>query len=326
MTSPDPVPAILERLFSEAASGAIEPPGMFRRTFEPFLARPERAHALVREARYILDTGRGALARVVDAGCGFGLHAYLYRQLGALQVEGVEMDPARVEWGRRLAAFFPAGREVSLRTGDACALPAHDGTVDLLVVRESASHVHDDEALWAEARRVLVPGGRLYIRDFNNSLDLTTRGERRDYWRRAEEVPERGYRDRRRALLSAWHPEIAADRIEDAVERTRGAYGAALKEASVRLLSGGFEPPAPAFPVRDPDTGMAHEREFHPWVLARRLRRHGFRARVLPPRLFASGLGLRGRLGAVRDAAVRWTYPLSSFVTPLFEVLAIRSP
>lgn len=325
MTAPDPVPALLERLFAETASGAIEPPPMFRRTFEPFLARPERAHALVREARYILDTGRGARARVVDAGCGFGLHAYLYHELGAAQVEGVEMDPARVEWGRRLAAFFPGGPEVSLRAADACALPSPDRTVDLLVVRESASHVHDDEALWREAARVLVPGGRLYIRDFNNCIDLTTRGERRDYWRRAEEVPGRGYRDRRRALLSSWHPGIAADRIEEAVVRTRGAYGNALREVAGRLLLGGFEPPTPAFPVRDPDTGMAHEREFHPWRLACQLRRHGFRARVLPPRLFASGLGLRGRLGAVRDAAVRLTHPFSSFFTPLFEVLAVRS-
>lgn len=98
--------------------------------------------------------------RVLDVGCGSGsLTRFLSRQ-GAL-VTGIECNPRQMEKAKRTPLV---GQEQYL-DGLGEALPAKNTETDIVVYFNSLHHVpveHHDQAL-AEAARVLVPNGLLYI-------------------------------------------------------------------------------------------------------------------------------------------------------------------
>ncbi|MBM3345838.1 MAG: class I SAM-dependent methyltransferase [Betaproteobacteria bacterium] len=100
--------------------------------------------------------GRVAL----DVGCGEGRFTRLMAGAGA-HVTGIEPGPQQI---RRALAQPRAADEAYVEAG-AESLPAAAGSVDLVVFFNSLHHVPVagmDRAL-AEARRVLRPGGQLYI-------------------------------------------------------------------------------------------------------------------------------------------------------------------
>ena len=110
---------------------------------------PTRRHTeVLREA--VKLAGR----RVVDIGCGRGgLAGWLARQ-GA-DVLGVDVQVEAVARARA------AGIAAVAAAADA--LPLADGTVEVAVVFNSLHHFLDPAAALAEARRVLAPGGVLYV-------------------------------------------------------------------------------------------------------------------------------------------------------------------
>jgi ubiquinone/menaquinone biosynthesis C-methylase UbiE len=107
---------------------------------------------------------RGLLApegrEIVDVGCGGGQLGRALAAEGA-RVTGVEIDDGQLETAR--AAEPVPG--VTYAVGRAEALPLADASADAIVFMRSLHHVAPGaHALaLAEARRVLRPGGRLYI-------------------------------------------------------------------------------------------------------------------------------------------------------------------
>ncbi len=97
---------------------------------------------------------------LVDVGCGAGALARALAERGA-SVLGVEPDP--VQAARNRAAPESAG--VSFAEGRAESLPAGDGTADGVIFGRSLHHVPQAamRPALAEARRVLGPGGFLYV-------------------------------------------------------------------------------------------------------------------------------------------------------------------
>lgn len=104
--------------------------------------------------------------RVLDVGSGPGfLAAEMAAVVGADGLV-VAVDPSDAM--RELAA----GRDVSAdaapiehRAGDAIALPAEDGSIDVVTSTQVYEYVTDLPAALAEVRRVLRPGGRLLVLD-----------------------------------------------------------------------------------------------------------------------------------------------------------------
>jgi len=101
---------------------------------------------------------------VLDAGAGFGRHAYEVARRGgrivALDYADDEVRATRATF----AAMMQAGEierdsYVGVMRGDATRLPFDDGTFDRVITSEVLEHIQDDVAAIAELARVLRPGG-----------------------------------------------------------------------------------------------------------------------------------------------------------------------
>ncbi len=101
---------------------------------------------------------------VLDAGSGFGRHAFALARQGA-NVVALDYAPNEVESTRAtFAAMAEAGeiaeeRFVGGLQGDAVQLPFADGTFDRVITSEVLEHIQADTAAITEFVRVLKPGG-----------------------------------------------------------------------------------------------------------------------------------------------------------------------
>ena len=126
-------------------------------------------------------------ARVLDVGTGPGrIPRALAVERPAWRIDAVDLEPNMVEFARRQD---PAGR-VTFTVGDAAALPFPDATFDLIVSSLSQHHWADMPAAIGDLRRVLRPGGHLWIYDMRWALGGARRVAERNFSRvRREPVP-----------------------------------------------------------------------------------------------------------------------------------------
>jgi SAM-dependent methyltransferase len=108
------------------------------------------------------DVGPGT--RLLDVGCGAGGSLALAHERGADAV-GVDRDPD-------LSDAPEAGGGPAAVRGDVLHLPVADGSVDVVLAECVLCLAPDLAAGLAEARRVLVPGGRLALSDVVVEGDL----------------------------------------------------------------------------------------------------------------------------------------------------------
>ena len=105
--------------------------------------------------------------RVLDVGCGMGTDVFdLAERVGTSgQVTGVDVSASLIAEARKRAA----GRKlpVTFAVGDAQALQFADGAFDAVRTERMLMHVPDADRALAEMARVLRPGGRLAVFDFD---------------------------------------------------------------------------------------------------------------------------------------------------------------
>ena len=99
-------------------------------------------------------------ARVLDVGCGDAGALIAFAEQGAL-CAGIESYEPSLERGRLRAADH--GVDVDLRKGVAEAIPFADASFDLVLLDNVLEHVNDRPLTLREVRRVLKPGGLLYM-------------------------------------------------------------------------------------------------------------------------------------------------------------------
>lgn len=133
-----------------------------------FFGRVAAGWGELREAlfgrRFTLPTLMGLLNerwRVVDLGCGTGeTLAAIAPYVGS--VIGVDQEPSMLEAAQRRLRGMDG---VALRQGDVCATGLKGGEADAVLSMLVMHHVQAPSDLFAEAHRLLKPGGRFVVLD-----------------------------------------------------------------------------------------------------------------------------------------------------------------
>ena len=118
----------------------------------------------------------------VDLGCGTG--AVLARLLPlAHRVIGVDGSARMLEiCRRRFAPEDLSAERVSLRIGDLSHLPLRDHEADFACINLVLHHLSQPAEALGEIRRILPPGGRLFVADFLRHTDEAMRNRYGDRW------------------------------------------------------------------------------------------------------------------------------------------------
>ncbi|WOS42754.1 class I SAM-dependent methyltransferase [Xanthomonas rydalmerensis] len=100
--------------------------------------------------------------RIADVGCGGGLYSLAWHALGAAHVTGVDFSAEMVAASRERGAGVD---DVCFVQGSAAATGLPTASCDVVFQRALIHHLPDYVACFAEARRLLAPGGRLLVQD-----------------------------------------------------------------------------------------------------------------------------------------------------------------
>ncbi|MBM4113730.1 MAG: ubiquinone/menaquinone biosynthesis methyltransferase [Phycisphaerae bacterium] len=130
--------------------------------------------------------GEVAGRRVLDAACGTGDLSFAFASAGAAEVVGVDFCEPMLEIARAKSPRRPASiaARVRFETGDATALSHERGSFDIVSIAFGIRNVSDPRLALREFRRVLRPGGRVVVLEFDEPRNPILRALSRLYTRR----------------------------------------------------------------------------------------------------------------------------------------------
>jgi SAM-dependent methyltransferase len=131
------------------------------------LAMLEDFHSLGRLATVaLIDLAQiGARDRVLDAGTGIGGTARVIAAEHGCRVTAVDLTPEYCEIAKWLNDAVGLGDKIEVRVADVTELPFESASFDVVISQHVQMNIADKQRLYAEARRVLAPGGRLALWD-----------------------------------------------------------------------------------------------------------------------------------------------------------------
>ena len=151
-----------------AISSALDAAGLDRAAMRPADLAPVdefhiRGRAATLEIIKALDIT--ADSHVLDLGSGLGGPARTLAELTGCTVTGIDLTPEFCEVARALSEWTGLSDRTHFHVGDATATGLPDASVDAALTVHVAMNIPDKAALYAEAFRVLRPGGRFVAYD-----------------------------------------------------------------------------------------------------------------------------------------------------------------
>jgi microcystin synthetase protein McyJ len=141
--------------------------------------------------------GLGGVVDLLDVGYGFGEQDILWAaEHEALRISGINISPLQVEVARQRVNARGLGDRVDLAEGSATDLPFPEDSFDAVTALECAIHFDTREDFFAEAFRVLRPGGVLGTTDCLPAPGQRGGGVGNKLQRRVMFIPEANMYDR----------------------------------------------------------------------------------------------------------------------------------
>ena len=267
--------------------------------FYSYCGRLRSSDGAAKYVRHVLDLlnlaerdVRGA--RVLDAGCGFGMTTLLCGLLGAAEAHGIDVHQGMLDTARAYLPLLPANlaARVGVTRGDVSCMPCPAESYDVVLSIEAVSHYLFVEKFLAEAWRVLKPGGVLIVSDGNNGLNPLVRRRAYHMWEAFEKGPvgahlaghtAQCYREMRREFIDQHFPGLTEAEASALTEHTFAMTFDEVREACERYVSDGLMPGRTfrrGVPAIDP-AGAAIERLFDPNALGDEMAKRGFEVRVV---------------------------------------------
>ena len=120
--------------------------------------------------RLVKAVRRAIPNRILDLATGSGDVAFaLSRRISSAQpIIGMDFcQPMLDEAVKKQAARAPTGRNISFQQGDGLALPLTDESFDVVTISFGLRNMADRHRSLTEMRRILRPGGRLFVLEFS---------------------------------------------------------------------------------------------------------------------------------------------------------------
>lgn len=157
--------AAVRRYYSSQRDNYLE---YFGTTWQGGLACGPDGQLSARESNLWLAARAGVQAhsRILDAGCGVcGPAMDIAETFEGVCIDAVNCEPSQIAVATTLIAGRGLAERIKVYHADFHDLPFTSATFDLVIFFESCNYSYDLPRLFAEVRRVLKPGGMLYIKD-----------------------------------------------------------------------------------------------------------------------------------------------------------------
>lgn len=238
----------------ETPPGEPPPHSYYRELFgPPSSQRDASERRRLRFASDLLEFSRvdPAAKRILDVGSGFGVTLLALALMGAEQACGVDVVPYKSDYVNTWRQSLPSGLadRIVARCGSAADLPFADESFDVLLAVEAVQHFIDPQPFFAEAYRVLRPGGTLIISDGCNALNVAQRRWCRQVWESHERdealAPERTvfqFVRKREQIAREAFAELTAEEARMIALETAGMVSDEVIAATGRYLETGQRP------------------------------------------------------------------------------------
>ena len=212
--------AAVERFYSRGANAETDIHhgflnfGLWEDGIDDYIAA---AQNLVRRLATMLGLGPGS--RLLDVACGMGAQdVFLSRTVAGIEIDAMDVTWRHVERAMRRARDAGVGDGLRFHHGSATDLPFPAATFTHLMSIEGPEHFRTRRRFFAEARRVLRPGGVMALADYTITRAPRTPFERAvvDLSRRLWHIPRENvwtaaqYRDE---LIAAGFAEASVESV-----------------------------------------------------------------------------------------------------------------
>lgn len=100
---------------------------------------------------------------VLDVGCGAGGKTMYYASQGVAKIIGMDIVSHYKEEAETLAQQLGYADRFAFVVGDAAHTQFENNTFDTIIMNDAMEHVDRPDLVLAEVKRILKPGGRLYV-------------------------------------------------------------------------------------------------------------------------------------------------------------------